>query len=246
MSSRGPKRLARTNEALRAAERKRKQKSQATQPKQKVSKKEPNLRGMLKDPCSCKSSKCLKLYCACFSSGHLCGPNCKCQGCLNDDVESELRKTAVVKTLSRDSGAFTPKFLSAMVHDQLRGCKCVNSKCLKGYCECFQAGSFCTERCRCVGCENTGSSEQKRAVLLYSKKPRGGSGKGKAATSPRRSLEVGTASAAAEPARTISDQEIKESCRRVAAAGVGADDPELAMAEAALSVVSYVASTFTK
>lgn len=151
-------------------------------------------------------------------SGHLCGPNCKCQGCLNDDVESELRKTAVVKTLSRDSGAFTPKFLSAMVHDQLRGCKCVNSKCLKGYCECFQAGSFCTERCRCVGCENTGSSEQKRAVLLYSKKPRGGSGKGKAATSPRRSLEVGTASAAAgmssmSSCRPHSVRDVDRSCR---------------------------------
>jgi len=32
-------------------------------------------------------------------------------------------------------------------------CKCRNSKCLKDYCDCFQAGVFCTD-CYCCDCKN--------------------------------------------------------------------------------------------
>jgi hypothetical protein len=34
-------------------------------------------------------------------------------------------------------------------------CKCTKSKCLKLYCDCFQAGQICTFSCDCVSCENT-------------------------------------------------------------------------------------------
>jgi Tesmin/TSO1-like CXC domain, cysteine-rich domain len=35
-------------------------------------------------------------------------------------------------------------------------CKCKNTKCLKLYCSCFQAGKLCNSTlCRCNGCENT-------------------------------------------------------------------------------------------
>ena len=30
------------------------------------------------DTCNCKKSKCLKLYCDCFTYGLTCGPECNC------------------------------------------------------------------------------------------------------------------------------------------------------------------------
>ena len=34
--------------------------------------------------CNCKKTKCLKLYCDCFSAGELCIPDCKCTECCNN------------------------------------------------------------------------------------------------------------------------------------------------------------------
>lgn len=35
-----------------------------------------------------------------------------------------------------------------------RGCFCKNSKCVKGYCECFSGGVGCSVLCKCVDCRN--------------------------------------------------------------------------------------------
>lgn len=35
-----------------------------------------------------------------------------------------------------------------------KGCNCKNSRCVKKYCECYQAGVSCTEKCRCAFCAN--------------------------------------------------------------------------------------------
>ena len=36
----------------------------------------------------------------------------------------------------------------------LAGCNCKRSGCNRGYCECFQLGVRCSERCKCCECSN--------------------------------------------------------------------------------------------
>ncbi|KAL3782534.1 hypothetical protein HJC23_005208 [Cyclotella cryptica] len=63
--------------------------------------------------CSCKKSKCLKLYCACFSSSVLCSDGCKCEGCLNTPGEMRKKDNAIEVArrgvLERNPKAFEDK-----------------------------------------------------------------------------------------------------------------------------------------
>ena len=63
--------------------------------------------------CSCKKSKCLKLYCACFSGSLLCGIACKCEDCYNTVAESGKQENAIVAArravLERNPKAFVSK-----------------------------------------------------------------------------------------------------------------------------------------
>lgn len=41
----------------------------------------------------------------------------------------------------------------------VRGCHCKKSSCIKKYCECFFAGVYCGENCKCESCKNFEGSE---------------------------------------------------------------------------------------
>ena len=59
--------------------------------------------------CNCKKSKCLKLYCDCFSVGIFCGPECNCANCFNDDKHPNERNKAIESVRERNPAAFQPK-----------------------------------------------------------------------------------------------------------------------------------------
>ena len=100
--------------------------------------------------CHCKKSKCLKLYCDCFAASQYCF-DCNCRSCFNVESHETERQAAIKAALERKPNAFTHK----ISHDEhLSGCRCKKIKCLKKYCECFEAGIRCAEHCKCLDCEN--------------------------------------------------------------------------------------------
>lgn len=101
--------------------------------------------------CNCKNSKCLKLYCECFAAGRLC-KDCNCDNCSNNDQHLIERQLAVQAILEKNPNAFREKISSAKSHSS--GCHCVKSRCLKKYCECFEAGIYCGKKCKCSDCQN--------------------------------------------------------------------------------------------
>jgi len=99
--------------------------------------------------CKCKKTKCLKLYCRCFSLKQTCHDSCTCirSQCKNTTSHDQSRLNAIQTIRSRDSFAFDSKLR--------RGCRCVNSNCLKKYCICFRAGAACSsDLCQCLNCKN--------------------------------------------------------------------------------------------
>lgn len=61
------------------------------------------------NPCNCKRSQCLKLYCECFAAGSYCTSKCKCNGCKNNGEHALQVRTARERTLERNPRAFSPK-----------------------------------------------------------------------------------------------------------------------------------------
>lgn len=116
-----------------------------------------------RSPCNCKKSRCLKLYCECFSAELFCD-GCNCTDCYNNAGHQELRDKAMKETRSKNPKAFQPRL--NLVSDNpaqsnhSMGCRCKKSECLKKYCECFQAGVFCAGKCKCKNCSNFAGSQK--------------------------------------------------------------------------------------
>jgi hypothetical protein len=76
--------------------------------------------------CKCSNSRCLKLYCDCFSHGLLCDELlCKCKSCLNNNENNEVRGPrliAIKKILARRPDAF-----GIRIKKSTKGCGCKKS-----------------------------------------------------------------------------------------------------------------------
>ena len=59
--------------------------------------------------CNCKKSKCLKLYCDCFTAGEVCGPDCNCCDCHNSINHINERNAVRDAILERNPSAFKSK-----------------------------------------------------------------------------------------------------------------------------------------
>ncbi|EAR90536.1 tesmin TSO1-like CXC domain protein (macronuclear) [Tetrahymena thermophila SB210] len=123
--------------------------------------------------CNCKKTKCLKLYCECFAKLGYCGEGCHCHECKNRPENEDERQNAIQEAKSRNNDAFQPKTESeqerknkANNEQMKKGCNCRKTKCLKKYCECFNAGTYCNNMCKCDSCEN----HPRNAALILQKK----------------------------------------------------------------------------
>jgi hypothetical protein len=129
--------------------------------------------------CKCKKSNCLKLYCECFAAKTIC-KSCSCCDCKNNEDNKQQRESEIKKIEEKTREAFTQKIVMAVaarpnvvcsdsglgsnegsmanVYQHTRGCHCKKSGCLKKYCECYQSGAHCTDKCKCNDCKNNGSN----------------------------------------------------------------------------------------
>ncbi|XP_072952338.1 uncharacterized protein [Typha angustifolia] len=121
--------------------------------------------------CSCKKSRCLKLYCVCFAAGIFCSEPCACRLCFNKPIYGETVQSTRKEIWLRKQVALPLKVVctpeagqevgqqedvkkSPALVQHRRGCNCKKSSCLKKYCDCYQGGIGCSINCRCEDCKN--------------------------------------------------------------------------------------------
>lgn len=129
--------------------------------------------------CSCKASRCLKLYCLCFANSGFCSEGCSCKNCHNTAAVPDVVREARETVLARDPRAFDPKVRLSLVGGSAagrpaggsgdgrpadscrndihaKGCNC-RKGCSKKYCVCRELRVECGPRCTCSGpqgCQN--------------------------------------------------------------------------------------------
>lgn len=115
--------------------------------------------------CRCTKSKCLKLYCSCFSSGLACTPYCSCVDCKNTKDSGIANHAPNCNCVGcRSVKIETSLKLAQATPSQSQSCSCKSSRCLQLYCSCFQSGSFCSSLCRCIGCSNTSAENSENGA----------------------------------------------------------------------------------
>ncbi len=98
--------------------------------------------------CNCTKTKCMKKYCECFANKRFC-KDCHCQDCMNrfplyNNSNNNMRY---------------------LTENELIICTCTKSNCNKKYCECFKAGKKCNDKCRCLNCLNSNSSNASTNIV---------------------------------------------------------------------------------
>lgn len=88
--------------------------------------------------CYCKRSRCIKLYCECYSKGKRCGKDCKCTNCKSSELSEQVLEHARVNFEKKRESSF---------------CNCKKG-CNSSHCECYKLGNFCGPRCKCISCGN--------------------------------------------------------------------------------------------
>ena len=94
--------------------------------------------------CKCSKTKCLKLYCNCFSQGSACNASCVCLDCRNTGNDQDLvqrfrQRSELRKGKKTDGKSY---------------CRCVMTSCTNSHCPCFKSGGRCLADCTCYNCSN--------------------------------------------------------------------------------------------
>ena len=101
--------------------------------------------------CKCKNSKCLKNYCECFSNGQFCKGGCHCVNCFNTALlEDKVNKAKQIRYIKKSKSLNSSSVVT---------CKCAKSFCHKKYCECYNKGIPCNDKCKCKQCKNKEHNE---------------------------------------------------------------------------------------
>ena len=122
--------------------------------------------------CNCKTTKCLKRYCPCFSNGGYCGPNCGCYECTNTIEFKEIIGAIKQKTQEIYQHSFKQKIVKTRSGNLINpeGCKC-ESGCISKLCGCSQNSVGCSPICKCVSCKNKFVSIESDEVKLLYRQP---------------------------------------------------------------------------
>lgn len=94
--------------------------------------------------CKCSKTKCLKLYCNCFSQGSACNASCVCLDCRNTGKNHDM-----VQRFKQRSELRKGKKIDGKSY-----CRCVMTNCTNSHCPCFKSGGRCLSDCTCYNCFN--------------------------------------------------------------------------------------------